>query len=97
MVEENEKLLRSYGYTDEVFVRTAYGTPTDTHRIVASRGGYRLISFLADLMPANVSRLTEPDQIMSVVFNTDNNVALQRGEIVSFQMGLFQYSDTLMA
>lgn len=97
MVEENEKLLRSYGYTDEVFVRTAYGTPTDTHRIVASRGGYRLISFLADLMPANVSRLTEPDQIMSVVFNTDNNVALQRGEIVSFQMGLFQYSNTVLA
>ncbi len=96
-VEESAKLLRSYGYTDEIFVRTAYGTPTDVHRMVAARGGYRLISFLVDLMPANVSRLTEADQIMAAVFNTDNNVALQRGEIVSFQMGLFQYSNTVLA
>ena len=96
-VQESEKVLRSLGYTGEVFVRTAYGVPTDMHRRVAAKGGYRLISFLVDLMPANVSRLTEADQILSAVFSESNNVALQRGEIVSFQMGLFQYSNTVMA
>lgn len=97
MVQENEKQLRALGYTGEVFVRTAYGTPTDTHRQVAARGGYRLISFLADMMPAGVSRLTDAEQILSAVFSESNNVALQRGEIVSFQMGLFQYSNTVLA
>ena len=96
-VQESEALLRSLGYTGEVFVRTASGSPTDMHRRVAAQGGYRLISFLMDLMPANVSRLTEPDQILAAVFSEYNDVALQRGEIVSFQMGLFQYSHTVLA
>lgn len=96
-VQQSEQTLRSLGYTGEVFVRTAYGTPTDMHRRVAAQGGYRLISFLADLVPANVSRLTEADKIMASVFSEYNNVALQRGEIVTFQMGLFQYSNTVLA
>ena len=96
-VQDSEKTLRSLGYTGEVFVRTAYGTPTDMHRRVASEGGYRLISHLADLIPESVSRLTEANKIMAAVFNEYNDVALQRGEIVSFQMGLFQYSDTVLA
>jgi len=96
-VQENEKKLRSMGYTGEVYMRTGYGTPPDNHRQVAALGGYPLISFLADLMPANVSRLTDPEQILSAVFSENNNMALQRGEIVSFQMGLFQYSNTVLA
>ena len=96
-VQESEQMLRSLGYTGEVFVRTAYGTSTDMHRKVAALGGYRLISFLADLMPANVSRLTEADKILTTVFSEYNDVALQRGEIVTFQMGLFQYSNTVLA
>ena len=96
-VQESEQMLRSLGYTGEVFVRTAYGTSTDMHRKVAALGGYRLISFLADLMPANVSRLTDPEKILTTVFSEYNDVALQRGEIVVFQMGLFQYSNTVMA
>lgn len=95
-VQENEKKLRSMGYNGEVYVRTGYGTPPDKHRQVASQGGYPLISFLADLMPANVSRLTKPEEIINAVFSENNNVALQRGEIVSFQMGLFQYSNTVL-
>lgn len=96
-VQESEKTLRAMGYTGEMFVRTAYGTPTDLHRKVAAQGGYRLISFLADLMPENVSRLTDADKILTTVFSEYNNVALQRGEIVSFQMGIAQYSNTVLA
>lgn len=96
-VQENEKILRSMGYMGEVYVRTGYGEPPESHRQVAAMGGYPLISFLADLMPANVSRLTKPEEILSAVFSEHNNVALQRGEIVSFQMGLFQYSNTVLA
>ncbi len=97
IVQETEKELRALGYTDEVYVRTAYGTPTDTHREAAARGGYRLISFLADVMPANVSRQTDAEKIAEEVFSSFNHVTLQRGEIISFQMGLFQYSESVLA
>ncbi len=97
IVEETEKQLRALGYTGEVFVRTAYGTPTDIHRQAAAMGGYRLISFLADVMPNSVSRLTDAEKIAEEVFSNYNNVTLQRGEIITFQMGLFQYSGTVLA
>lgn len=97
IVEETEKQLRALGYTGDVFVRTAYGTPTDIHRQAAAMGGYKLISFLADVMPNSVSRLTDAEKIAEEVFSSYNSVTLQRGEIITFQMGLFQYSNTVLA
>lgn len=97
MIQESEKELRALGYTGEVYVRTAYGEPSTTHRQVAAAGGYKLISFLQDMVPNTVSRLSDASQILSTIFSGNNDVALQRGEIVTFQMGLFQYSNTVLA
>ena len=90
-----QTLRKQYGASYELFVRPAFGTGSAALLQAAARGGMRVLSQLKEAVPEKVSRMTDPEKILAETFN-DNEGMLQRGEIVHFQMGLFQYSDTVL-
>ena len=95
-LQEEAEILRSrYGAYYEIFVRQAYTTGSTVLLRAASAGGFRVLTELKEAVPERVSRMTDVDEVVAEVFK-DNEGMLQRGEIVHFQMGLFQYSDTML-
>ena len=95
-IRAEAEILRSrYGAYYEIFVRQAYTSGSTTLLRAAAAGGFRVLSELKEAVPERVSRLTDADEVHAAVFQ-ENDGMLQRGEIVHFQLGLFQHSDTLL-
>ena len=98
LAEMNEaaEILRSeYAVREEIFVRQAYGNPSSAMLRASEQGGFRVLTELKEAVPDKAARMSSADEVIEAVFNEDEGV-LQRGEIVHFQMGLFQYDDTLL-
>ena len=90
------EILRSeYAVREEIFVRQAYGNPSSAMLRASEQGGFRVLTELKEAVPDSVARMSSADDAIEAVFNEDEGV-LQRGEIVHFQMELFQYDDTLL-
>ena len=95
LTELAETLRTRYGVREEIFVRPTYGTPWTALQQAAAAGGFRVLTQTREAVPDQVSRMTSADEVVKEVFR-ENEGALQRGEILHFQMGLFQYSDTVL-
>ena len=79
----------------EIFVRPATGFGSTALLQAAAQGGFRVLKEMKEAVPEKVSRMTDPGEIIPAVIN-ENEGMFQRGEIVHFQMGIFQYSDTVL-
>ena len=79
----------------EIFIRPATGAGSSALLQAASQGGFRVLREMKEAVPEKVSRMTDPEEIIAAVIN-ENEGMFQRGEIVHFQMGIFQYSDTVL-
>ena len=95
LTELAETLRTRYGVREEIFVRPTYGTPWTALQQAAVAGGFRVLTQTREAVPDQVSRMTSAEDVVKKVFR-ENEGALQRGEILHFQMGLFQYSDTVL-
>ena len=93
--EASEILRNEYAVREEIFVRQAYGNPSSALLKASKQGGYRVLTELKEAVPDSAARISSADEVLEAVFHDDEGV-LQRGEIVHFQMGLFQYDDTLL-
>lgn len=95
-LEAQADTLRSkYGVDYEIFVRPSNDSGSDALRQAAFEGGFRLMRELKEAVPEKVSRMTDAEEIMGAVFNK-NELSLQRGEILHFQMGLLQHDDAVL-
>ena len=95
-INEAAEILRSeYAVREEIFVRQAYGNPGSAMLKASDQGGFRVLTELKEGVPDSAARMSSADEALEAVFTEDEG-ALQRGEIVHFQMGLFQYDDTLL-
>ena len=90
-----QALREKYGADYEIFIRPAFGTGSAELLQAAASGGFRVISETKEAVPESASRMTDAADVMAEIFGP-NERALQRGQIVHFQMGLFQYSDTVL-
>ena len=95
LTEQAELLRTRYGVREEIFVRPTYGMPWTALERAAASGGFRILTQTREAVPDQVSRMTSAEDVVKKVFR-ENEGALQRGEILHFQMGLFQYSDTVL-
>ena len=95
MNEAAETLRNEYAVREEIFIRQAYGNPSSAMLRASEQGGFRVLTELKEAVPDRAARMSSADEAMEAVFHEDEGV-LQRGEIVHFQMGLFQYDDTLL-
>ena len=93
--EASEILRNEYAVREEIFVRQAYGNPSSALLKASKQGRYRVLTELKEAVPDSAARISSADKVLEAVFHDDEGV-LQRGEIVHFQMGLFQYDDTLL-
>lgn len=95
-MQEQAKALRSnYRAHYEIFVRPSAGSGSAAFLQAAAAGGFPVVTELKEAVPERVSRMTDADEVLASIFN-ENEGALQRGEIVHFQMGLFQYSEDVL-
>ena len=90
-----ETLRKEYKVRYEIFVRPSFGSGTAALLEAAAGNGMRVLTQFKEAAPEKVSRMTDAKEILAQIFN-DNEGMLQRGEIVHFQMGLFQYSKTVL-
>ena len=95
MQSEAEKLRSDYRAYYELFVRPTFGSGNAALQQAAAAGGFHVLTELKEAVPEKVSRMTDAREIIAEIFN-ENDGMLQRGEIVHFQMGLFQYGDTVL-
>ena len=95
MLEQAETLRGRYGADYELFVRPAYSAGSAALLQAAADGGFRVLTQMKEAVPEEASRMTDAEEVIPVVFR-ENEGKLQRGEIVHFQMGLFQHSDTVL-
>ena len=95
-IQAQAQAIRSkYRARYEILLRPAAGSGSTALLQAASAGGFRVVTQLKEAVPEKVSRMTDAGQVLAAIIN-ENEGALQRGEIVHFQMGLFQYSDTVL-
>ena len=93
--DQAEALRSRYGVYEEIFVSPAAGSANQTLLQAASAGGFHVLTRMKEGVPESVSRMVSADQVMAEIFS-DNEGDLQRGEIMHFQMGLFQYNDKVL-
>lgn len=93
--EVSEAIRSTFGYAGTLPVRQSYGAPSDALCQAAGNGGYTLLSQKLNAVNASVARFTGAQQVIDSVMPKDGSY-LQRGEIVHFQMNLFQYSESLL-
>lgn len=92
-----EKAIRNtYGYQKPLPVRQSYGAVSAVLSEAAASGGYTLLSSMRNAVPSEESRETDAAVVLEAVMPAAQG-ALQKGEIVHFQMGLFQRSDTILS
>ncbi len=90
-----QALRDRYQASYEIFIRPAAGAGSAALLQAAGQGGFRVLREMKEAVPEKVSRMTDPEEIISAVLN-ENEGMFQRGEIVHFQMGLFQYGDDVL-
>ena len=95
MQEEAELLRTRYDAYYEIFVRPTFGSGSPALLQAAAAGKFRVLTQMKEAVPEEASRMTDAEEVISVVFR-ENEGKLQRGEIVHFQMGLFQHSDAVL-
>lgn len=95
MQTQAEALRSRYRVRYELFVRPSSGVASPVLLQAASAGGFRVVTEFKEAVPEKVSRMTDAEEVLAAIFK-DNEGALQRGEIVHFQMGLFQYSEDVL-
>ena len=92
---QSQTLRDRYQAYYEIFIRPATGTGGNALLQAAGQGGFRVLKEMKEAVPEKVSRMTDAEEIIAAVVN-ENEGMFQRGEIVHFQMGIFQYSDTVL-
>ena len=90
-----DALRSQYDAYYEIFVRPTSGSGSTALLKAAAAGGFRVLTQVKEGVPDTVSRMTRVDEVLPAVF-LETEGKLQRGEIVHFQMGMFQHSDTLL-
>ena len=90
-----EALRSQYDVYYEIFVRPTSGSGSPALLQAAAAGGFRVLTQLKEGVPEEVSRMTKVGEVLPVIFREAEGM-IQRGEIVHFQMGMFQHSDTLL-
>lgn len=93
--ETSEAIRSGFGYTGTLPVRQSYGSPSSALCQAAGNGGYTLLSQMLNAVDTSVARYTDAQQVLDSVMPQDGSY-LQRGEIVHFQMKLFQYSKSVL-
>ena len=95
LIQVQETLAGEYGYTKPLPVRPAFGAYTDSLRRACSAGGFTLLSALSNVFTPEDARETDPLAVLERRF-PQNSGALQRGEIVHFQMKQYLHSNSLL-
>lgn len=90
-----EILQEQFGYTKTLPVRQSYGSANAVLREAASAGGFTLLSGMLDAVQTKNVRETDASVVLENVIPVDG-AHLQRGQIVHFQMKMFQYSKTVL-
>ena len=91
-----ETLAQVYGYDRPMPLRQAYGNESGVLEEAASATGMTMVTALFSPVRTEHNRETDARAVMDDLFVTENNATLQRGEIVYFQMNLYQKSDALL-
>lgn len=91
-----ETLAEVYGYERPMPLRQAYGSESSVLEEAASATGMTLVAELFSPVRAAHIRETDARVVMDELFVTEHKSTLQRGEIVHFQMNLYQKSDALL-
>lgn len=91
-----ETLRKEYRASYEIFVHPSFGSGSAALLEAAAGSGMRVLTQFKEAVPEKVTRMTDAEKILSEIFNVNEGM-LQRGEIVHFQMGLFQYSGTVLS
>ena len=90
-----EALRSRCGADYELFVRPSAGTGSFHLLQAAEACGFPVLTELKEALPDGISLRSDTEQLLSSVF-PESEGKLQRGEIVHFQMGLFQHSDSAL-
>lgn len=93
--EVSEAIRSTFGYAGTLPVHQSYGSPSKALCQAAGNGGYTLLSQMLNAVDTSVARFTDAQQVLDSVMPQDGSY-LQRGEIVHFQMKLFQYSKSVL-
>lgn len=91
-----ETLRKEYRASYEIFVHPSFGSGSAALLEAAAGSGMRVLTQFKEAVPEKVTRMTDAEKILSEIFNVNEGM-LQRGEIVHFQMGLFQYSGAVLS
>ncbi len=91
----DEILRETYGYMGDIAIQPAYGYINDMLQTACGAGGYTLISSTLEATRAEDARATDAAGIVNLLFPYDYSV-LKRGEIVHFQMNLYQNKNTMI-
>lgn len=95
ILREQETLRSVFGYSGEMVVRPATGSGKGTLAAAAEAGGFKVISAGVNVTSVDDARATDAETVLERVLPADKGV-FRRGEIVHFQMSLYQSSDTLL-
>ncbi len=95
MLTTDEMLRDTYGYTGNIAIQPAYGYINSTLKTACGAGGYQLISYTMNAVRTEDVRATDAAEIADLLFPHNYSV-LKRGEIVHFQMDLYQNDDRVI-
>jgi len=95
LMQVQETLRIDYGYIKPLPVRPVFGGYTDTLRRACGAGGFTLLSAMVNVVHSDDLRETDPLAVLEKWF-PEKRGALQRGEIVHFQMKQYHYSNSML-
>ncbi len=90
-----EALRDEYSLTGKLPVRPYYGKSQNSLQQACGAGGYVLLSEMVTAILSDDMRKTDPSALLEERFPKEYG-ALQRGEIVHFQMKQFRYSNDML-
>lgn len=90
-----ESLQTDFEDTDALPVRPAFGSANALLKQACGAGGFTLANSMVNAVRTEDARATDAATVLAAVL-PDSQGDLQRGEIVHFQMGQYQKSNTLL-
>ncbi|MBQ9008006.1 MAG: polysaccharide deacetylase family protein [Clostridia bacterium] len=96
LMAARDRLKNEFGETEQIFVRSTYGSASSILLDAAGSCGLEVLSQVKEAVPQSITRMTNVEDALPLVAKA-NEGPFQRGEIVHFQMGLIQHSDFLLA
>lgn len=95
LYKTQETLQTTFAYTGELAVRPAFGSAPELLKQACGAGGFTLLSAMVNAVRTEDIRITDATPVLDALF-PELNGALQRGEIVHFQMNQYQKSNALL-